>query len=80
MTLQPVPQNRHAALSHFNSLTARSVTRLAATDGVVMPPAIAAIAAASNFSTWRRSSLGSVMEFSRVHAPASMAWKTSEAE
>ena len=30
ITLQPVPQNRHAALSHFNSLWPRSATRLAA--------------------------------------------------
>ena len=61
MTLQPVPQNRHAALSHFNSLVARSVTRFAASAGVAMPPASAAIAAASSFRTWRRSSLGAVM-------------------
>ena len=33
MTLQPVPQKRHAALSHFSSLAARSVTRLAASAG-----------------------------------------------
>src|ERR1041385_258572 len=61
MTLQPVPQKRHAALSHFSSLVARSVTRLAApaTDG--MPPAKAAIAAASSLRTWRRSSLDPVI-------------------
>src|ERR1041385_2853686 len=61
MTLQPVPQKRHAALSHFSSLVARSVTRLAApaTDG--MPPAKAAIAAASSLRTWRRSSLEPVI-------------------
>ena len=61
MTLQPVPQNRHGALSHFNSLALRSVTRLAASAGTVMPPAAAAIAAASSFRIWRRSSLGAVM-------------------
>src|SRR6185369_11031556 len=61
ITLQPVPQNRHAALSHFSSLVARSVTRLAATAVVDMPPASAAIAAASSFRTWRRSSLGADM-------------------
>src|SRR3954453_9059061 len=62
ITLRPVPQNRHGALSHFNSLAARSVTRLAARaiDGI--PPARAAIAAGSSLRTWRRSSLGSVMK------------------
>jgi hypothetical protein len=49
MTLQPVPQNRHGALSHFSSLSARSVTRFAASAGAAMPPASAAIAAASSF-------------------------------
>src|SRR5215472_2970849 len=41
MTLQPVPQNRQAALSHFNSLASRSVTRLAASAGAGMPAAAA---------------------------------------
>src|SRR3954447_9480161 len=61
ITLQPVPQKRHGALSHFSSLAARSVTRFAAIAGVVIPPASAAIAAASSLRTWRRSSLGAVM-------------------
>src|SRR5215471_2683817 len=61
ITLQPVPQNRHAALSHFSSLASRSVTRLAARDGTGMPAAAAAIAAASSLSIWRRSSFGVVM-------------------
>src|SRR4051795_1870420 len=61
MTLQPVPQNRHGALSHFNSLALRSVTRLAAPAATGMPPASAAIAAASSLRTCRRSSLGAVM-------------------
>src|SRR3954470_8674684 len=56
ITLQPVPQKRHAALSHFSSVCARSVTRFCASAGVAMPPAAAAIAAASSFSIWRRSS------------------------
>ena len=59
--LQPVPQKRQAALSQFSSLTSRSVTRLAASAGIAMPPAAAAIAAASSFSIWRRSSLGWVI-------------------
>jgi hypothetical protein len=50
MTLQPVPQKRQAALSHFNSLASRSVTRLAASAGTGIPPATAAMAAASSFS------------------------------
>ncbi len=33
ITLQPVPQKRQGALSHFSSLAARSVTRLAAGAG-----------------------------------------------
>jgi hypothetical protein len=49
ITLQPVPQNRHGALSQFSSLAARSVTRLAATLAAGIPPASAAIAAASSF-------------------------------
>ena len=39
ITLQPVPQKRHGALSHFSSLAARSVTRLAASAGTGIPPA-----------------------------------------
>src|SRR3954454_16053242 len=54
ITLQPVPQKRQGALSHFSSLEARSVTRFAAREGVATPPASAAIAAASSFRTWRR--------------------------
>src|SRR6516165_3525796 len=61
ITEQPVPQKRQAALSHFSSLSSRSVTRLAASAGAGMPAAAAAMAAASSFSTWRRSSLGDVM-------------------
>src|SRR6478752_5325514 len=61
ITEQPVPQKRQAALSHFISLLLRSVTRLAASAGAGMPAAAAAIAAASSFSIWRRSSLGDVM-------------------
>src|ERR1043166_2004548 len=57
MTLQPVPQKRQAALSHFSSLASRSVTRLAAIAGTGIPAAVAAIAAASSLSSWRRSSL-----------------------
>src|SRR3954468_4422313 len=57
MTLHPVPQNRQAALSHFNSLALRSLTRLAASAGTGIPAAAAAIAAASSLSSWRRSSL-----------------------
>src|SRR3954469_22987962 len=57
MTLQPVPQKRQAALSHFRSVTSRSVTRFAASAGTGMPAAGAAIAAASSFRSWRRSSL-----------------------
>ncbi len=51
MTLQPVPQNRHGALSHFSSLWVRSVVRLAALAGTDMPPARAAMAAASSLRT-----------------------------
>src|SRR4051794_18643154 len=61
ITLQPVPQKRQGALSHFSSLASRSVTRLAAREGSGTPPATAAMAAASSFSTWRRSSFGTVM-------------------
>src|SRR3954469_21571804 len=61
MTLHPVPQKRHGALSHFSSLASRSVTRLAASDGTGMPPASAAMAAASSLSSWRRSSFPAVM-------------------
>src|SRR3569833_3766405 len=61
ITLQPVPQKRQAALSHFNSLASRSVTRFAASVGTGMPAAAAAIAAASSFSIWRRSIWMSVM-------------------
>ena len=61
ITLQPVPQKRQAALSHFSSLASRSVTRFAASAGTGMPPAAAAMAAASSFSIWRRSSLGWVI-------------------
>src|SRR3954467_1159853 len=69
ITLQPVPQKRHGALSHLSSLAARSVTRFAASAGVVMPPAAAAIAAASSLRTWRRSSFAVVMiVFSRASA------------
>jgi hypothetical protein len=49
MTLHPVPQNRHAALFHSNSLASRSVTRFAAKACAGMPPASAAIAAALSF-------------------------------
>src|SRR5215470_15384547 len=55
MTPQPVPQKRQGALFHFNSVTARSVTRFCAASGVAIPPAAAAIAAASNFRNARRS-------------------------
>src|SRR4051794_28720408 len=65
MTLQPVPQNRQAALSHFSSASPRSVTRLAASAGTGIPAAVAAIAAASSLSSWRRSSLGAVMDLLR---------------
>ena len=34
ITLQPVPQKRHGALSHFSSLAARSVMRFAPSAGV----------------------------------------------
>src|SRR5690349_16957799 len=61
MTLQPVPQKRQAALSHFISASLRSVTRLAASAGTGIPAAVAAIAAASSLSSWRRSSLGAVI-------------------
>src|SRR6187402_3886632 len=61
ITEQPVPQKRQAALSHFSSATSRSATRFAASAGTGMPAAAAAIAAASSFSIWRRSSLGDVM-------------------
>src|SRR3569623_1097767 len=61
ITEQPVPQKRQAALSHFSSLPSRSATRLAASAGVGMPAAAAAMAAATNISIWRRSSLGDVM-------------------
>src|SRR5206468_11167850 len=61
ITEQPVPQKRQAALSHFSSAVSRSVTRLAASAGAGMPAATAAIAAASSFSIWRRSSFGDVM-------------------
>src|SRR5688572_1236568 len=61
MTLQPVPQKRHGALSHVSSLAARSVTTLAPSAGADIPPAAIAIAAASSFSTCRRSSFSVVM-------------------
>src|SRR4051812_2432914 len=61
ITEQPVPQKRQAALSHFNSDVSRSVTRLAASAGAGMPAAAIAIAAASSFSIWRRSSFGDIM-------------------
>ena len=73
MTLQPVPQKRHGALSHFNSLSLRTVVRLAASAGTDMPPASAAIAAASSFRTWRRSRFGVVMISSPTPQAASMA-------
>src|SRR5262249_16640731 len=41
MPPQPVPQNRHGALFHFNSVTSRSVTRFCAASGVASPPAAA---------------------------------------
>src|SRR6185503_16587647 len=56
ITLQPVPQKRHGALSHLSSLAARSVTTFAASAGAAIPPAAAAIAAASILRIWRRSS------------------------
>src|SRR3954447_9100686 len=69
ITLQPVPQKRHGALSHLSSVAARSVTRFAASAGVAIPPAAAAIAAASSLRTWRRSSFAVVMiVFSRASA------------
>src|SRR5262249_41893212 len=55
MTPQPVPQNRHGALFHLSSVTARSVTRFCAASGVGIPPAAAAIAAASSLRNSRRS-------------------------
>src|SRR5262249_17109656 len=55
MTPQPVPQNRHGALSHFSSVTDRSVTRVCAAAGGGSPPTAAAIAAASSFRNSRRS-------------------------
>jgi hypothetical protein len=71
MTLQPVPQKRHGALSHFSSETVRSVTRFAASAGTGMPPAAAAMAAASSLSTWRRSScllgIGKLLRPRRLH-------------
>src|SRR5687768_1261196 len=57
MTPQPVPQNRQGALSHFNSVMDRSVTRFCAARGTGIPPAAAAIAAASSFRNSRRSTL-----------------------
>src|SRR4051794_9645130 len=61
MTLQPVPQKRHGALSHFSSLASRSVMRFAARAGAGIPPARAAIAAAFNLRTWRRSGCDGVI-------------------
>src|SRR5215510_8557383 len=61
ITLQPVPQNRHGALSHLSSLAARSVVRFAAASGVDRPPAAAAIAAASSLRKARRSTALVVM-------------------
>src|SRR4051794_26337047 len=63
MTLHPVPQNRHGALSHFSSLSDRSVTRFAACAGAAIPPAIAAMAAACSLRTWRRSGFSADMTF-----------------
>ena len=55
MTPQPVPQNRQGALFHFNSVKDRSVIRFCAATGTGIPPATAAIAAASSFRNSRRS-------------------------
>src|SRR5262249_5806533 len=54
-TAQPAPQTRPGALSHFSSVTDRSVTRFGAPAGVGSPPTAAAIAAASSFRNSRRS-------------------------
>src|SRR5947209_8335214 len=56
ITPHPVPQNRQGALFHCSSLDARSVIKFAPSAGEAMPPAAAAIAAASSFRIWRRSS------------------------
>jgi hypothetical protein len=64
ITLQPVPQKRHGALSHLSSDSSRSVTRFAAIAGAGMPPARAAIAAAFILRTSRRSGCDVVMMIS----------------
>src|SRR5262245_19179272 len=65
MTLQPVPQNRHGALSQFSNVSGRSVKTLAAFVGSVIPPAAAARVAASSFSTARRlNPVGAMMRVS----------------
>src|SRR5215470_16860860 len=55
ITPQPVPQNRHGALSHLSSVTDRSVTRFCAPTGAGSPPAATAIAAAFSLRNSRRS-------------------------
>src|SRR3954453_20142041 len=75
MTLQPVPQNRHGALSHLSSAASRSVTTLAADATAAIPPAAAAIAAACIFRIWRRSMLSADMnDSSRRHR-----WRETQA-